>query len=399
MANASLTAVVVHRNEVERVQIRQALEAIPGVQIAGERPDLRSGMALAHQVRPVLLVLELSAAHDEALSAAAQYRLEDPDVTIFAAVDAVTPDLLMRAMRAGVQEVLKRPLDRPALADAVERVSQIRLRKQGGGKQRSVITVFSTKGGVGVTTIATNLALSMKRATHHEVALVDFDYQSGDVASMLSVVPVRSMGDLLGIDRVDSASVQGVLAKHPTGVMVLPQPEHIDQADGLSAHQAGSILEVVGATHDVVVVDAPHVFNDITLELFDRSSLILLVVEFSLPCVRAARRSLDLFHKLNYLAVPDRVQILVNRHAEKSAISAAQVEETLGMPISFRVANDYAAVSESINLGRPLCADKPASRAGRDIDALGRRLTAADHEASADPAAPRRRLRLFGRAS
>ena len=111
----------------------------------------------------------------------------------------------------------------------------------------------------------------------------------------------------------------------------------------------------------------------------------------------AARRSLDLFHKLNYLAVPDRVRILVNRRAEKSAISAAQVEETLGLPIAFNVSNDYAAVSESINLGRPLCADAPSSRAGRDIDAMARQLVAVDGEVPAVAAAPRRRVRLFGR--
>lgn len=396
MSNATLTVVLVHRNEVERTQIRQALEAVQGVQIAGERPDLRSGMALAHQVRPVILVLEVGSGSEDALSVAAQYRLEDPNVTIFAAVDAVNPDLLMRAMRAGVQEVLKRPLDRSAVTAAVERVAQLHHRKQGGHSQRSVITVFSNKGGVGVTTIATNLALSLRRAAHRETALIDFDYQSGDVASMVGVAPKRSMGDLLAIDRIDSASVQGVLAKHSSGLMVLPQPEQMDQADGLSAHQAGSILEIVGAMHDQVVVDAPHVFNDITLEIFDRSSAIFLIVEFNIPSVRAARRSLDLFHKLNYLAVPDRVRILVNRRVEKSAITPAQVEETLGMPISFNVSNDYAAVSESINLGRPLCADTPASRAGRDIDALARQLVAGDREVPAE-AAPRRRLRLFGR--
>lgn len=397
MAKDSLTVVLVHKNDVERVQIRQALETIPGVQIAGERPDLRSGMALAHQVRPVILVLEVGGQGEDALSAAAQYRLEDPDVTVFAAVDAVNPDLLMRAMRAGVQEILKRPLDRAALTAAIERVAQLHHRKQGGGVQRSVITVFSNKGGVGVTTVATNLALSLKRATNHQVALVDFDYQSGDVASMIGVVPSRSMSDLLSVDRMDSTSVQSVMSKHASGVMVLPQPDLIDQADSMTAHQAGSILEVVSSTHEIVVVDAPHVFNDTTLEIFDRSSAILLVVEFSIPSVRAARRSLDLFNKLNYLAVPDRVRILVNRRAEKSAISAGQVEETLGMPISFNVSNDYAAVSESINLGRPLCADTPASRAGRDIDALAKRLITVDGETPEESAAPRRRLRLFGR--
>jgi len=301
-------------------------------------------------------------------------------------------------MRAGAQEVLRRPLDRGALSEAVERVSQMAVRKQGGATQRSVTTVFSNKGGVGVTTIATNLALSFRRRSQRSVALIDFDYQSGDVASMLGVVPVRSMGDLLGADRVESATVQGAMMKHPSGVMVLPQPEHIDQSDGLTAHYSGRILETVSSMHDVVVVDAPHMFNDVALEIFDRSSQILLVCEMSIPSVRAARRSLELFHRLNYLAVPDRIRLVANRRDERSAITPLQVEETLGMPVAFHVANDYAAVSESINLGRPLCSEHPSSKAGRDIEAIARGLMPNDAaEEDVVDVAPRKRLNLFGR--
>lgn len=397
MNQPTLTVVLVHRSDVERATIKQALEAIPGVQIAGERPDLRAGMALAHQVRPAILVLELSGGGEDTLSAATQYRRDNPDVAIFLSTDQLTPDMLMRAMRAGANEVLRRPLDRPALTDAVERVAELNARKLGVTSTRSVITVFSNKGGVGVTTLATNLALALRRLAHRETALVDFDYQSGDVASMLGIVPTRSVGDLLSVERLDSATVQGVLTKHGSGLTILPQPEQIDQADGLTAHQTGSILEVVGSTHDLVVVDAPHLFNDIALEIFDRSSQILLVVELSIPSVRAARRSLELFHKLNYLAVQDRVRLVINRKSERSAIAPAQVEDTLGLPIAFNVSNDYAAVSESINMGRPLCTMTPTSRAGRDIDAIAREIVPTDEAETAQTPAPRKRLRLFGK--
>ena len=398
MSTQTLTVVLVHRNDIERAQIRQALEAINGVQISGERNDLRAGMALAHQVRPDILLLELSGSGDDTQMAASQYRLESPDVAIFVSSDALSPDTLMRAMRAGAQEVLRRPFDRPALTEAVERVAMLKARKLGGGQQRTVVTVFSNKGGVGVSTIATNLALSLRRQTRREVALADFDYQSGDVASILGIGGPRSIGDLIAKDRLDSAVVQAVLAKHETGVMVLPQPEQIDQADGLTAHQTGSILEILGSTYEVVVVDAPHLINDIALEIFDRSSQILLVAELSLPSVRAARRSLDIFGKLNYLAVPDRVRVLVNRRTDKGAISPAQVEEALGVPVSFYVSNDYAAVSESINLGRPLCAAEPTSRAGRDIDAIALQLVPVEGLQPVEVAPPRRKgLKLFGR--
>ena len=398
MSIQTLSVVLVHRNDIERMQIKQALETIAGVQIAGERNDLRAGMALAHQVHPDILLLELSGAGDDTLTAESQYRLDNPDVAIFVSSDALSPDTLMRAMRAGAQEVLRRPLDRPALTEEVERVAQLKARKLGGGLHHTVVTVFSNKGGVGVSTIASNLALSLRRQTRREVALADLDYQSGDVASILGLATPRSVGDLVSKDRLDSASIQAVMAKHSSGIMVLPQPEQIDQADGFTAHQAGTILEILGSTYEVVVVDAPHLINDIALEIFDRSSQILLVSELSLPSVRAARRSLDIFGKLNYLAVPDRVRVVVNRRTEKGAISPAQVEEALGVPVSYYVSNDYAAVSESINLGRPLCASEPTSRAGRDVDAMALQLVPLNGQPPVEVTQPRRKgLKLFGR--
>ena len=401
--SANVSVVLVHRNERERASLKGAFEALPHVQIAGERGDLRAGIAMAHQSRPGILVLELATPPDDTLSAAAQYKLDHPDVSIFFYTDLLDPDTLLRAVRAGAAEVLRRPLDRGALGQAVERVAALTARKAGGGAIRRVFTVFSSKGGQGVSTIATNIALAIRHNARREVALVDYDYQSGDVAFMLGLNPKRSLGEVIAAPRIDSATLQDALVKHESGVFVLAQPEQLDRVDGLTANQVGSVLEILGSTFDVVVVDAPHVINEITLEAFDRSSTILLAVEPSVPSVRAARRSLEIFHKLNYLTIPDRVRLVVNRRTDSGAITAAQLEDTLGLPVYASIANDYAVVSNAINMGKPLCSGAvPEGKAGRDLAALARQLVPADTSAkteSAGEAQPRRSggLRLFKR--
>ncbi len=374
-----LSVILVHRDAHERGQLRAAFEALGGVQIAGERSDLRGGLALAHQVRPDILVLDLAPPVEDALAAAAQYRMEHPEVALFLATDQVDPDTLVRAMRTGAQDVLRRPFDRSAIGAAIERVAAFKARKQ-GATGHTVITVFSNKGGLGCSTIATNLAIALRRLTERQVALADLDHQSGDVAFLMGLDFHRSLADVVAAARVDSASVQDALAKHQSGVCVLPQPEQLDRADGLDAGSAGSVLEVLSAMFDYVVVDAPHGFSDVTLEIFDRSSTILLVTELSVPSARAARRALEVFQRLNYLVTPDRVRPVVNRYVESGSISLAQFEETLALPLAGRIANDYGAVSKAINLGRPLCEDAPDSRAARDLTALARLLAGADFE-------------------
>ena len=128
-----LTVVLVHRDDYERGQLRLALEALTGVQIAGERNDMRAGLALASQVRPHILILDIAHPVEDTLNAASQYKLDHPDCAIFLATEVFDPDTLLRALRAGAQEVLRRPLDRGALREAVERVSRATAKTSGGG--------------------------------------------------------------------------------------------------------------------------------------------------------------------------------------------------------------------------------------------------------------------------
>ncbi|HTM58613.1 MAG TPA: AAA family ATPase [Candidatus Udaeobacter sp.] len=400
---STLTVVLVLRNEFERSGVRTAFESVPNVSIAGERPDLRAGMALARQVRPSLLLLELVSPVDDVIAEAERYKLENPDGAVILYGDALDQDTLLRALRAGASDVLRRPLDRGALSESIDRVGKIMARKQGTAATRFVLTVFSNKGGTGTSTIATNLAVSLKRQTQQRVVLADFDYQSGDVAGLLKIDPHRSLADLLIAQRIDSASVQDVLMKHPSGISVLAEPDALDRVEAITAPHVGNVLDVLSSMYEIVVVDAPHAFNEITLEIFDRSSVILLAVEMSVPSVRAARRSIEIFHKLNYLALPDRVRVVVNRRDDHSALTIGQVEEALGMRVFASIANDYAAVSEAINLGKPLCGEPSDSRAAMDLAALARQLSPVTIESkngtTAEVAVPRRsgRLRIFGR--
>ena len=398
--NQTTTVVLVHRDDYERGQLRMALEGLSGVQISGERSDLRAGIALGHQVRPTILIMELGHPVEDGLNAASQFKLEHPDCAIFLVTDVFDPDTLLRALRAGAQEVLRRPLDRGALREAIERVQRQAQKKSGGGSSKGVITVFSNKGGAGVSTIATNLAISLKRMTGREVALADFDIHSGDAAFMLGLSPTRSLGDVLASQKIDSASVHDALIKHDSGLFVLSQPELLDQVEGATAGQIGGVLEILASTFDLVVVDCPHVFNDVTLEIFDRTSSILLICEPSIPSVRAARRSLEIFHKLNFMVSPDRVRLVVNRRSDQSAIALPQMEETLGMPVFGSVTNDWAAVSMAINVGKPLCGGHADSRAGRDITALARKLVPSENIEAPVEAVPAKRpgrLRFFGK--
>lgn len=394
----AMTVLLVLEDAVHAKQTRAAVEALPGVQVIGERSDMRSGLSLARQLKPRIVVLDLPSAYDEALAAADHFKIDAPECALFLLSTSLDPQLLLRAIRAGAQEVLKKPLDRALLQEAVERVSRSGAARSAGGTQaRSILTVFSHKGGVGVTTVAANLAVAMKTGLEvPSVALADLDQASGDAAHMLGMKIERSLADLLQVQRIDSTSLQMNLLRHVSGISVLAQPEDMSQAEPPTPAQTGAILDGLSSMFDVVVVDAPHTFDETTLEILDRSSTILVLVELSVPSLRAARRALDVFDRLHYTSVPGRVQLVVNRYSGgREFITLQQVEETLQVRPYATIENDYRRVFASVNSGRPICLDDPDTVAARDLTRLAAKLL--NRETSAKPEGRPARRGIFGR--
>jgi pilus assembly protein CpaE len=394
----ALSVLLILEDEANRRATRAAVDGLPGIKVIGDRADLRSGLLLARQLRPRIVLLDLPVGYEEALTAAGNFKLDSPESALFLLSNSLDPQLLLRAIRAGAQEVLKKPVDRALLQEAIERVSRSGAARSAGVTQaRSIITVFSNKGGVGVTTIAANLAVALK--TQFEVgtvALVDFDQASGDSANVMGLKAERSIADLLRLQRLDSAALHMNLLRHVSGVSVLAQPDDLGQSEPITPAQAAEILDSLSSSFEAVVVDAPHSFDEVSLELFDRSSTILVLVELSIPSIRAARRALDVFDRLHYTSVPGRVRVIVNRYAGgREFITLDQLQETLGVRAFATIENDYRRVFASVNSGRPFCLDDPESAAARDLSALAAKLLNRDTPVKPEDRPARRGI--FGR--
>jgi len=393
--SGSITVLLILGDGKVRDSTRAALEGLPGVEVVGERSELRSGLLLARQLRPRIVLLDLPDAYEEALGAAGSFKLDAPDIALFLLSNSLDPQVLLKAIRSGAQEVLKKPLDKVHLQEAVERVSRSgAARSAGETRARSIITVFGPKGGVGTSTIAANLAVTLKTHFGVTAALADFDHASGDAANLLGLKAEHSIADLVRAPRIDSPTVHMNLLHHHSGTAVLAQPEDLNNLEIVSPAQAGGAVDALSSSFEVVIIDAPHTFDEVSLELFDRSTSILVVLELSVPGIRAARRALDVFERLHYTMVPERVKLVVNRYSRSRAlISLDQLAEALQTRAYHTVENDYQRIFTSVNSGRPLCLDDPDAPAARDIIALAGKLI--NREVPEAPPPPRKGF--FGR--
>jgi pilus assembly protein CpaE len=296
-------------------------------------------------------------------------------------VNQFDKDVFRRTVLAGARDVLLRHSSPSDLHDSlVQAHNADRLRVVGAGHDPaaptgSIIAVFGVKGGVGKTTLATNLAVALAQESSASVALVDLDVPFGDVALMLDMHPEQDILDALADGVVDDLErLQKLLERSPHGVHVLPAPLAPDDAGALDSRKVGQLLTRLAALHQFVLVDTPVGLTELTAAALDASELALLVTTPEIAALRRTHACLRLLQGLEFST--NKLQLVMNRVESKTRVSSSEAAEALGHPITWKVANDYAAMQSSA-IGSPVVLAQPKSHLSRDIRGIARQLTGA----------------------
>lgn len=220
------------------------------------------------------------------------------------------------------------------------------------------IAVFGSKGGVGKTTIAVNLAISLKQLTGQRVALVDADFFFGDVGIHLNLGSTHSFVDLIDhLDELDQVVVDQVFAPHPSGIHVLLSPSLPETANLIKPDHVVKLLQFLVTAYDFVVLDCPTSYDDRVLAILEQVDDILLVITPEVGSVTNTAAFLDLALRLGLPA--EKLHIVLNRENSRVGIEESEIEDALQHPIEFRLPSGGRAVALSVNRGAPLVLNQP----------------------------------------
>lgn len=270
-------------------------------------------------------------------------------------------------MAVGARDYLVKPFTLDELLETIRRVVQ-RVRQEQSAhmnrqaevpkKAAELITVFSAKGGVGKTTIATNLAVALAEMKQ-KVALLDFDLQFGDVSIALDLAPRLTIVDMVRESGWTSGEALSYLTEHSSSLSVLAAPLQPEQADLIEGSHVKNILGALLPHFDYIVIDTAQNFTDVTLTALDESDLILLVSTQDLPTLKNVMLSSSVMQSLHY--PPEKIRLVVNRENSKVGLSVSMLEDKLGMSVSYRIPFDGKLVVESMNQGIPVVCQAPKS--------------------------------------
>jgi Flp pilus assembly CpaE family ATPase len=319
-----------------------------------------------------LVVIGPETATGEALAFTSALRLARPAVGVILAREHVDVSLLTQALQAGVREVV--PVgDQAALAAACLRSREVSRRmlegtpseEAGPAPEGQIVTVFAAKGGVGKTTVSTNLAVVLARGTGKRVCVVDLDLEFGDVAITVQLDPARTIVDALPMaGHLDVTGAASLLTRYRPGLEMLLAPVTPGDAEKVPPALVAELLGVLRGMFDFVVVDTPAQFSEHVLTAMDASAHHVLLTTPDVPALKNLRITLDMLDLLSY---PREIRsVVLNRSDAKVGLTSDDVERVVRCPISAHIPSSRA-VPISINKGTPITLDTPGHAVSQAI--------------------------------
>ena len=308
---------------------------------------------------PDVLLVGPHAPAQEVLTLAARLDVQSPGISVVLVAEP-SPEMWQAAMRAGIRDLLAPTAEVEEIRAAVERAgsaaaSRRRVLRPLSETERytgRVITIASPKGGVGKTTVSTNLAIGLTAHAPQSTVLVDLDVQFGDVASALGLVPEYTLPDAVrGPASEDTMVLKTFLTQHPSGLYAVCGSESPAAGDTVSGEDVTRLLASLAREFRYVVVDTAPGLSEQTLAALDRATDVVMLTSMDVPGVRGLRKELDVLREL--CMIPAGRHVVMNFADPKGGLSVRDVETTIGAGVDV-VLPRSKSVPASTNQGVPL---------------------------------------------
>lgn len=382
---AKIRVLIVDDNAETREQIKKLLMFEPDIEVVGTAGTGLEALELAQETQPNIILMDINMPDMDGISATEKIATAVPTAAVVMLSVQSESDYLRKAMLAGAQYFLTKPVSGDELYSTLRNVYQRKktmiatlptMPAVGGervatagkglrvGEKRlgHIVVVYSPKGGAGCTMIATNLAAGLMREDT-KVLIVDAKAHFGDVGVFLNLKSPTTIADLCdSVEDMDMELVEHVLVTHDSGLRVLlaPEPDPGALAHPPQGEAVKQVIAKIADSYDFVIVDTGSSVDEINAELFDLAARILLVCPPTLTGVRSVRAILRLFDELNF--PPEKLLLVVNQvqrdrgRGTRVTIDTELIEKNLKMKALAEIPQEERIVLHAINRGVPVIA-------------------------------------------
>jgi pilus assembly protein CpaE len=330
---------------------------------------------------PEVVFLDLSAGMGAEFIFAQELSKLRPSVHIIAcsAKTETNPDFLLQAMRSGIRDFLQKPYNRVEVGALMHRLADecgVRPEKKASGGR--LFAVLGTKGGVGTSTVAVNLAVQLAQVKTKRTLLMDFSRPLGDIAALLDLKPSFQIRDAVeNVKRLDATLLAGLLTPHKSGMQVLAGAQRPEDWQDASAATIERIVDIAQQEFDFVVMDLGAFYSADWRNVLHASE-VLLISEADLPGLAKLHKHLGALARLN---VPvNQTHLVINRWHRQDEDALLQIANDTKMAVFARLPNNFKQVTEASVRGVPVVKNGDGLAAG--FEEMAAKLTGAGNQAA-----------------
>lgn len=371
--NNSITVILDIKNQDVWEELKNAISSVEGFHVCDK------GVHVQNPGTYDILIMEIGDEPKKDIQFANTLKTSGIARDVFFTSSNTNPDILIEALRLGAKEFFTQPIDREEVKKALVKIKGQKEGKKGdsdSAKKGKIINVIGSKGGVGTTTVAVNLAVSLLELEESpSVALVDLKSVFGEVHVNLNIEPAFSWLEIIkNISRLDMTYLMSILYRHSSGIYVLPSPvELTDQT--VSPQPLATLLKFMQTIFDFIVIDSGQSLDQISQAITKISDKVFLVSVLNLPSIINLKKFLDAFKRLGY-PDEDDIDIIANRFHRNSDISLKDAEESLKKKILWSIPNAYKISMSAINQGKPLYTIAQGTEIGKKFRELAHTFSA-----------------------
>jgi len=387
-----------------RENVKKLLYFEEDVEVVGTAANGREGVDLALKLNPDIVLMDINMPGMDGIAASEALSSQAPNVQVVMMSVQGEADYLRRSMLAGAREFLIKPFSGDELVNSIHRVYQLTAARRvamapppvappvvavppppSGGR---IIAIFGTKGGAGSTTLAVNLALALREETKERVALLDANFEFGDIGVFLNLPNSRTIGDMAGEKtEIDGDLLDGTMASHTSGVKILLAPPRPEMAELIKTDHLKEIMDLLAHSYDYIVVDLWKSFQETTVFFLDAADQIVLISTSDIPAIKNAKLFFELTDALNYR--PEKTFFILNREDGRSGISPKDIQASIKHSVGLTLPKDDRATTLALNRGVPFVLSQRNTPLAQAYYQLARTLVqrlAASRQAAGAPA-------------
>lgn len=372
-----------------RENIRRLLQFDTDLEVIATAKSGKEAIEISQDAKPDVILMDINMPDMDGIAATEGVRKKLPYVQVIILSVQRNPEYMRRAMLAGARDFITKPPVYDELSAAIHRAgvmaqeekikfaqSTMNTQRPGvpafsneGSSYGKVIVVYSPKGGTGVTTIATNLAIAF-RQDDKRVAIVDGDLQYGDVSVFLNETPKNSIIDLAPrVEELDAELISDFMASHAaSGVKILPPPPTPDLSDEIKSEHFAKLLLLLRQNNDFIIVDTSSYLSEPVQVALESAEAIVLIATPEIPAIKNCNLFLSLIDAGGINR--DHVLFVLNRYDQRRSIAPERVGASLHQNVAITIPFDEISVSNSMNKGVPIILENKSHPVSKAISML-----------------------------